>query len=208
MWSYYGGKTRLVHHYPTPKEDLIIEPFAGSARYALEYWERDVLLVDKYDVIVDLWKWLQKQTRNDILSLPNMEKGEDLRMLDLPKEAKFLIGFCINRGSKSPTNIASGFNNWNQDKIKIADNLFKIKHWKIIQGCFEDIPNQKATWYIDPPYQFGGEHYKESNKNIDFKKLGKWCKSRKGQVIVCENTKADWRNPKPEEEEEDEEIQE
>ena len=179
MWSYYGGKTRLVHHYPTPKEDLIIEPFAGSARYALEYWERDVLLVDKYDVIVDLWKWLQKQTRNDILSLPNMEKGEDLRMLDLPKEAKFLIGFCINRGSKSPTNIASGFNNWNQDKIKIADNLFKIKHWKIIQGCFEDIPNQKATWYIDPPYQFGGEHYKESNKNIDFKKLGKWCKSRK-----------------------------
>ncbi len=26
----------------------------------------------------------------------------------------------------------------------------------------------------------------------NFNKLAKWCKERNGQVIVCENTKADW----------------
>ena len=40
MWSYCGSKSKLVKHYPTPKHNLTIEPFAGSARYALRYWER------------------------------------------------------------------------------------------------------------------------------------------------------------------------
>ena len=29
-------------------------------------------------------------------------------------------------------------------------------------------------------------------KKIDFEKLAAWCKEREGQIIVCENTKADW----------------
>ena len=197
MWSYYGSKTKLVDLYPPPKTDKIIEPFCGSAKYSLKYWNKQVLLMDKYSVVVELWKWLQKQTRSEILDLPNMGKGDDLRLLDLPKEAKYLIGFCINRGSTAPKNIASGFNNWNEDKIRIADNVFKIKHWEIVQGSYEDLPNEKATWFIDPPYEFGGEHYKESTANIDFGKLADWCKSRNGQVIVCENTKAQWLDFKP-----------
>lgn len=197
MWSYYGSKTKLVDLYPPPKTDKIIEPFCGSAKYSLKYWNKQVLLMDKYSVVVELWKWLQKQSRNEIFDLPNMEKGDDLRLIDLPKEAKYLIGFCINRGSISPKNIASGFNNWNKDKIRIADNVFKIKHWEIVQGSYEDLPNENATWFIDPPYQFGGEHYIESTKNIDFGKLGEWCKTRNGQVIVCENTKAQWLDFKP-----------
>ena len=51
---------------------------------------------------------------------------------------------------------------------------------------------------LTPPYQFGGEHqYKHNNKKINFKQLGEWCMSRKGQIIVCENTKADWMPFKP-----------
>jgi 16S rRNA G966 N2-methylase RsmD len=67
----------------------------------------------------------------------------------------------------------------------------------IRQGDFMDIENQEATWFIDPPYQFGGEHYKCSNKQIDFSLIAKWCKEREGQTIVCENTKADWLDFKP-----------
>ena len=52
MFSYYGSKSKVVDLYPRPKFDKIIEPFAGSARYALKYFDRDVLLVDKYEVIV------------------------------------------------------------------------------------------------------------------------------------------------------------
>ena len=28
--------------------------------------------------------------------------------------------------------------------------------------------------------------------DLDFQKLGEWCQSRNGHVIVCENTKANW----------------
>lgn len=59
-----------------------------------------------------------------------------------------------------------------------------------MQGSYSEIENQTATWFIDPPYQFGGDHYHENG--IDFPVLGEWCKSRNGHVIVCENTKANW----------------
>ena len=79
----------------------------------------------------------------------------------------------------------------------IAENLHKIKHWDIRQGDFKDLENEEATWFIDPPYQFGGEYYKFGNKNMNFKELGEWCMSRNGQVIVCENSKADWLDFEP-----------
>jgi 16S rRNA G966 N2-methylase RsmD len=72
-----------------------------------------------------------------------------------------------------------------------------IRHWKTKLGSYEDLENEEATWFIDPPYQFGGHEYKHSNKQIDFNKLGEWCKNRNGQIIVCENTKADWLPFKP-----------
>ena len=59
------------------------------------------------------------------------------------------------------------------------------------------MPNENATWFIDPPYEFGGEHYKNGTKDIDFAILGDWCKSRNGQTIVCENMKANWLPFKP-----------
>jgi hypothetical protein len=60
MFSYYGSKSKIVDYYPPPKYKRIIEPFAGSARYSLKYWQNDVLLVDKYPVIVEVWNYLLK----------------------------------------------------------------------------------------------------------------------------------------------------
>ena len=77
MWSYYGSKANIVHAYPKPVFDKIIEPFAGSARYALRHFEKDVLLVDKYEVIVKIWKWLQTCSEGDILGLPHKFKPFD-----------------------------------------------------------------------------------------------------------------------------------
>ena len=79
----------------------------------------------------------------------------------------------------------------------IINNLHKIRHWKVIEESYEKIDNENVTWFIDPPYQFGGHEYKCSNKSIDFVKLSEWCKTRNGQIIVCENTKADWLPFKP-----------
>lgn len=194
MWSYYGGKSKVVDYYPPPKHSKIIEPFAGSARYALKWFDRDVLLVDKFDMIVKIWNYLKQASEKDILDLPNMDNREVDRVndYDICDEAKWLIGFSIGRGSPHPRNKPGKYNSWIDDKKRIAGNLFKIRHWEIIHGSYEDLENEEATWFIDPPYQFGGEHYKHGTKDLDFNKLAEWCKSRNGQVIVCENMKANW----------------
>lgn len=198
MFSYYGSKSKIVDLYPPPKHNKIIEPFAGSARYSLKYWQKDVLLVDKYEIIVKVWQWLQKCNKQDIIGLPSVSKGENVNKLNINDEAKWLMGFCINRGSANPKNTIAEFSNWDNDKIRIAGELYKIKHWTIQLGTYDEIPNfSDVSWFIDPPYQFGGEYYRYSNKNIDFKHLANWCKERNGQTIVCENTKADWMDFKP-----------
>lgn len=192
MFSYYGSKSKIVDLYPPPKYKRIIEPFAGSARYSLKYWQNDVLLVDKYQTIVDTWDYLKAASRSDILGLPDLKEGDNLDNFNLSKEEKFLIGFCINGGSASPKKTVKDYNTWGEAKNRIADDIAKIKHWNIIQGCYTDLENENATWFIDPPYQYGGEWYVKGNKQINFTQLSDWCRTRLGQSIVCENTKADW----------------
>lgn len=195
MFSYYGSKSKIVDLYPKPLYDNIIEPFAGSARYSLKWFERDVLLVDKYEVIVRVWKYLQQCSKNDIINLPNPKIGETINReyFDCIEQA-WLMGFIVQDGVNSPRLTVSKFaaKNIRTKKNNIAKNLFKIKHWEIRLGSYDDIPNVEATWFIDPPYQYGGEYYIKSNKQIDFNNLANWCKERNGQSIVCENTKADW----------------
>lgn len=200
MWSYYGRKTKVIDCYPSPKYDKIIEPFAGTAVYSLyqDNWKKDVLLVDMYDIVIDVWHYLQQAKPEDILSLPEMNYHDNVDMhTQLSKEEKWLIGFNINGGSAQPKKTTMKFNVWNRNKPIIANNLHKIKHWTIRKDDYRNIDNVNATWYIDPPYQFGGEYYRHNNKNIDYKGLSEWCKTRNGQIIVCENTKADWMDFKP-----------
>lgn len=199
MWSYYGSKSKIVDTYPPPKFGKIIEPFAGSGRYSLKYWKNDVLLVDKFDKVVSVWKYLIEASEKDIMGLPDMDNRETDRISDynICDAAKWLIGFSIGRGSPVPRNKPGKYNSWKEDKKRIAKDLFKIKHWTVQLGTYDEIPNFTATWFIDPPYQYGGEYYRFSNKQIDFNHLSGWCKERNGQSIVCENTKADWMDFKP-----------
>jgi len=198
MWSYYGSKANLVDFYPAPKEDLIIEPFAGSARYSLKHFDRNVTLVDKYKVIIDIWKWLQLCSPKDILTLPKLKNKESLNDFNFDcEEAKLFMGFVIAFGMATPTLKATKHNDYRPNFInytlqKVSKSLFKIKHWNLIHGSYEDLENKRATWFVDPPYQNGGHCYVENNKNINFNGLSIWCKERIGQVIVCEEMKADW----------------
>jgi site-specific DNA-adenine methylase len=198
MFNYYGGKAKIIDVYPKPLYDKIIEPFAGSAQYALKYFEKDVLLVDKYETLIKIWKWLQKCSPNDILSSPKIKAGDNLNSFNWDcEEHKLLIGFIIGFSFSAPRMKATPYLNerpkaYNTRLKKIANNLFKIKHWEIIHGSYQDIPNELATWYIDPPYKVGGHIYKESSKNINFDELATWCVGRAGQVMVCEHASADW----------------
>lgn len=193
MWSYYGSKSKIVDLYPPPKYGKIIEPFAGSAQYALKYWDRQVLINDKYDVVFRIWKWLQQCSKEDILSLPEPKLGEKINREDFDCiEQAWLMGFMVQKGVSTPMLTVSPFaaGTIGLEKKKIASNLFKIKEWEITNNDWLEIENQDATWYVDPPYQNKGYKYKHCK--VDFKMLGQWCKDRKGQTIVCENQGADW----------------
>jgi hypothetical protein len=199
MWSYYGAKTNIVGLYPPPKYDIIIEPFAGSARYALKYWDREIILIDKYPVIVGVWKWLQQCSEKDILSLPRPGRTDDLRNYTFDcKAALDFMGFIVGCGAERPRftptdrKTVQRPNHVNYNLQRIAKNLFKIRNWTIKEGDYTDAPDLTATWFINPPYKEGGQSYVMSNKHIDFTKLAEWSRNRKGQAIVCENTKADW----------------
>jgi site-specific DNA-adenine methylase len=199
MWSYYGSKLRIVKKYPAPEFDTIVEPFAGTAAYAMRYWDRNVTIVDSYDVIIRVWQWLQQCSIGDILGLPRLKFGESVDDYTWDcVEAKWLMGMLFTAAplqpKKSPTKWRTELrpNTQNYRLETIAASLYKIKHWKIILGDYRLCENQEATWFIDPPYQFGGEYYVKSNRQLDYGYLAEWCAERKGQVIVCENHKANW----------------
>lgn len=159
------------------------------------------MLCDKYEVVAKLWQWLiAEASTKDILSLPILSKGDTIERKNFDCDEQFwLMGFMCQTSAAAPGKTVTEFSDGSVERqIKfIANNLFKIKHWKVINGVYYNLPNTEATWFIDPPYQYGGEHYVCSSKVIDFNYLGKWCKNRNGHIIVCENTKAKWLPFKP-----------
>lgn len=203
MWSYYGSKTDQASHYPPPKFDTIIEPFAGAAKYSLLYFERDVVLLDKYEIVVRIWKYLQQCSKKDILSMPNkMAPGSFVNDITFDcEEQRWLYGFIVGKGAERPRNKVPDRtsvqrpNHINYQLNNIAKQLHKIRHWKIVHGSYEDIDNVTGTWFIDPPYQHGGASYVENK--IDYDHLSQWSKERLGQVVVCETIRANWLPFKP-----------
>jgi len=202
MWSYYGNKNRISKHYPKPMYNTIIEPFSGSAWYSVLHRNKNIILNEKYNIVHDIWNWLIKDCDpKTILNNTDFYKGDNIKDKDLRKEHLDLIGFCINRASVAPCNIVQEWScqsknkpNWasttSYQLKRIGKLLPEIKHWEVKFGDYKNLPNIEATWFIDPPYQVGGEFYKESQ--IDYEELAEWCLSRKGQVIVCENDNANW----------------
>jgi len=79
MFSYYGSKTKLIHLYPAPIHDTIIEPFAGAAAYAMAHWQKQVILYDAYPKIAAVWQYLINATEADIMALPDLKPGDKVQ---------------------------------------------------------------------------------------------------------------------------------
>lgn len=203
MFSYYGTKKKLADKYPKPISDTIIEPFCGAAMYSLysDNWQKNVILYDKYDKIFLAWDFLINAKISDINNLPDLIKGLNLDTLNISDAEKALLGFYCNPASAVPKKTVTerGAKSWGRHKKYLIDNIHKVNHWKIYNKSYVDIENIEATWFIDPPYKYGGEYYHSStnNSHINYNELAEWCKNRNGQIIVCENSKADWMDFKP-----------
>lgn len=199
MFQYYGSKSKIVHWYPPPKFDTIIEPFAGSARYSCRWYDRNIKLFDVDTNIEKVWNYLIKEAKiEDFKALKLFREGDNLPEWLRPG-FKELIGFCMGRGWSRPGKTVT---QWSSEGInelidRIALSIGKFDHWSFQKMSYDQIPNEEATWFIDPPYKVGGHIYKHGNGLIDYKHLASWCRSRKGQVIVCENMNADWMEFRP-----------
>jgi hypothetical protein len=183
--------------YDPPKYPVIVEPFAGSARYALEYWQNEVKLYDLSEYVVKVWEYLMQATEDEVLALPDVPSKVHLdNYTQLSDAEKYLIGFHLCRGKAVPRKVGHGLNSWSKDKVRIASQLYKIRHWSIEQASYTDIPNIKATYFIDPPYKATQERKGNSDRykhgSLDYEALGEWIKSRQGQVIACEGSGADY----------------
>lgn len=198
FFCYYGGKWRAANKYPAPLFETIIEPFAGAAGYSCLHYKHNVILHDVDPIIYGLWNYLINVTPEEILSIPTTVTHLD--DMNLIQEQKWLIGFWINKGGAAPKKSMSKWmrlgqspSSWWGDAIKnrIASQVPLIKHWKIYNTSYDNAPNIKATWFIDPPYS-GNAGKMYSCKFNDYEKLASYCQNRIGQTIVCEQTGATW----------------
>jgi len=203
FFSYFGSKWRLAVHYPVPRFSSIVEPFAGSAGYCLHHPSAKVHLVDKNPVVVGIWRYLLAVSEAEILAIPDVPAGGSIDDLPrgLPEEARWLVGFWLQRGGVRPMSGTSGWFSkvphhpsfWGANiRERIARQLSAIRHWTVAQGDYDSVDPQKATWFVDPPYQGPGSRYPCSARSIDYGHLGLWCRALPGQVIVCEQEGASW----------------
>ena len=197
MFYYYGRKKQIAKYYPTPNCDTIVEPFAGAAAYSLygNNWKKNVILIEKDLQVFQIWDWLiNYATIEEIRHLPDLKVGEKSSEFLHIVHAATKMAFQFKTIKVTPVLER----NWEISRRVFAENLYKVKHWKIINGDYSDAPDIKATWFIDPPYKGeAGMGYRYSSKMLDYKQLSQWALTRKSEVIFCEGRDGDYLPFKP-----------
>lgn len=199
---YYGGKWRAAPRYPTPMHRTIVEPFAGAAGYSMRYPDHYVVLVERYAVIAEMWRYLIAVPASEVRRIPCVDAVDDLPAW-VPAGGRAIVGFAMNDATTAPCKVLSAgrktmraagshLEGWTEAKReRVASQVERIRHWQIIEGDYTEAPDIKATWFVDPPYNNrAGSYYVHSA--LDYASLGAWCRARRGQTLVCENDGATW----------------
>lgn len=198
FFKYFASKNKLACRYPAPKHRKITESHCGSAGYACNHSDHDVLLCDVDPRVTTIWDYLIHVTSEEVMALPLLEPGQSIDTLHVCEEARLFLSCCVNTSQfrKSLTSWKNGQNTglWGPTwREKVARQVQFIKHWKVVCTSYNELPNERCTWFVDPMYQGMEHHYAASRTHpTDYEHLGQWCRSRLGQVIVCESMRATW----------------
>lgn len=201
FFPYFGSKWRLVPRYPPPEHRLIVEAFAGSACYATRHAERRVLLIDADPVVVGVWRYLIAVRPAELLAIPDVRDHVD-ELAAWPPEARWLVGFWLDKGNARPSQRPSSWMRrgdrcdsfWGPAiRRRLADQVARIRHWKVAEGSFESAPDVRATWFVDPPYSGPcGRRYRHGRRGLQYSAVAHFCRDRRGLVIACEQAGAGW----------------
>lgn len=196
MFLYFGAKARLAPTYQAPRHDLIIEPFAGAAGYAMYWLQRRSLfrahLHDSDETVVRIWTQLLDMDPDHLWHYPLPTHGA------VSNDPIYLTG-SVSSGSWGRFKARGDFQvterqarDFARRRREMAKVLSRVQGRVTVElSEYHKAANVEATWFVDPPYQLDGQHYNSGN-DLDWAALGHWCRSRQGQVIVCESMGADW----------------
>lgn len=186
MFPYFGRKAMLASAYPAPIFGLVIEPFAGSMSYTLHHQPPGALGIERDPRVVDLWHRMAQL--EDVPTPPQVGSKTD----DLLVKVCSYSEHALTSGDMTVT--SRMVRDWESvHRRAISLGAYARSSVEYRHGSYEDAPDVEATWFIDPPYQHANRRgYRHGASGIDFGALAQWCKSRPGQVIVCEQEGADW----------------
>jgi len=202
MFSYFGAKWSVAKYLPSPRPgSVIVEPFAGSAGYALRYGAgREVLLVDLDPVVVSVWNYLISAHPDELRQLPDIDPDATIDDYELSQPQKNLIGFWLNKGTTHPAKRVGAWarnfperKGWGQKtRDRLADQVPYLRRWRVIHGDYTLADIGPADYHVDPPYQKAGSRYRCGSKDFCFASLAAWCSQLRGRVHICEAAGANW----------------
>jgi hypothetical protein len=208
VFSYYGGKSKVIDLYPEPKHELIIEPFAGAAAYAFRWGRkssgRSVWINDIDPITGSIWQFLLSPDAGEWIQQhwpPAVQPGGTYRSYLPDRSPTGLIELFraeANQGTQGARSVhdiitSMGAKCWPRTKGKLLEIIPEISHWRFTQRDYREIHPVDATYFIDPPYSNpAGDWYRFGTRQMDYEALSEWTLGLPGFKIVCENVGAQW----------------
>ena len=206
LFKWFGSKWLSARTLPPPLHDQIIEPFAGSAGYALRHARRQVLVCETDPHIKSLWSWLVGEATEDaIRAIPvGVPEGADIRTLGLSAGQALLLKTWQRTNNVGDCWTISPWGNkpgqWTANtRARVASEFGEIAHWRVGRGDGRDelaaAHTAETTWFVDPPYQ---HNYSYRQAPLDYARLAALVLTQSGQRIACEaicpktGTRPDW----------------
>lgn len=189
LFKWFGSKWLASKLYPPPEHNIVFEPYAGSAGYALRHHEKRVVIWEDDAQVRALWKWLiGDATSGDVREIPlDLPVGADIRTLGLSSGQELLLKMWQRTNNVGHCWTVSPWGNkpgqWTANtRARVAEEIHAVKHWRVQRIKFD----RPGTYFIDPPYLYNYRY--RFAQEFDHKALVRSIKGipKESQIIVCE----------------------
>jgi len=180
LFRYSGSKARLIKHLPAPPvgTEAIVEPFAGSLAYGLNYRPDQLLACEANSDVRRLIEWLVNQaTEADLAALEAKKPADkvDVRSLGLGPEEQTLMRLMISGAYTGQLNSFLIYPQHSFDLQHLKEMLpylqtsVRLVGDDFAQGLDVQDMVDNAFYFIDPPYvgTSGGYQDKTAKKSLN-----------------------------------------